>query len=493
MATFSIVSQPQDLTTAYNEVYFTLISDLRTKDNFLYNVNVNANGELASKLNIVTNPNGYGEFDIQRILKQFIDSNFQPNALIPFRSRESLVKYDLDFSVKFRDTFRFEDNFVSPGNQLAFWGMTESYFKPGDDIYVSQDVGYVHIDYEGHSVVTEAGWSASGVWGSDGYYVMTSTSFQGNAPANPGSIVLDNAELFNIENVGSVDDKFVFNGRIDWDSFIDTDFTDYIMGTSSGKFMSNVPNGYNLNDGDRMFLLAYSDNDSDMRYLNIETDNGRFVMTNPYYKASTEDKDKLISFPVGPHCLNNGVWSVLSGSLPILDDSIKEYSVYLSSTLGGGDSNRSSEIKTFSYNQSNCSLYETVQIIFLDKLGSYIPFDFTLRNTENVNITRKEYTKNYGGYSPTKSGYHYNTHDRGNKQLGNVYDTTYKLRSDYINQDTYDFLAEMIYSPDVYMLKDGKMYGVILTTNSYEMKKRIDGLLRIDIDVKMAHKNYTQD
>lgn len=491
MAIFTIVSQPQSFSPVYNEMYYTLDSDLKVMKEFLIEASVYVKGEKAAMLRVPINPSGYGEFDIQRVVKQFTDSTFNPNIIVPTNVPSTIATYSVEYKLKFKKEWEFNDNF-SLTTKVAFWGTDNPYLNIGDEIYIVQDPGSDYNEYNGIATVTEVGYEASGVWGSSGYYVRTNKNFIGSTPLNPGKLSISNFGSNTVIPTYTSNVNTGFYGRIDFENYIGMDFNDYKCSVASkGDLMTTVPNGYNVNTGDKMFINAYTEVTNQLKYMYIETNNGVFRIQNSNNNAGSDISHRMVQFPCGPHQIDTISSTVVSGTKPILRPSTATYSIY----TADGSGVRTSEIKTFKYNQVNCNSYSVYQLIFLDKLGSFIPFDFTLKDTRNINITRKEFTQNLGGYVSSKGGYHYNTYDRGSKQLGNVWETSYKLRSDYMDDSTYTYLQELLYSNEVYMLSpdDGKIYSVIVSTGTYKLDRRSDGLLRFDIDINTSFKNYTQD
>lgn len=491
MSEFNIVYKPNLLSPSYNEMYIVLDSDLKTKDNFRFISKVNVNGQLLDSIVTPVNPNGLGELDIQRVTKQFIKEDFNPTRLEPTNIPNSFATYSIDFELKFFDEWRFQDNFIWQGDAAFFHETDEPFFEIGDYVYITQDNGYAHVEYNGVTRVTDVGYTASGVFGTSGYYVGTSLAWEGSSPINAGTMSLNNNELSTITATSSIGTQYAFNGRFDWDVYMDVNSNEYISSTSSvGKFMTDLPDNYNIEEGSHMFINVFATQSEPLKYLYIESSNGVFRIENNNSNANN-DSNKLIQLPLGEESINNATYSVISGSLPVLDNTTATFSFWMEDD----SSNKSTEVKTLKYNQNNCTSYDTYELIFMDKLGSYIPFNFTLRDTRVLNVDKKKYTKNYGGYDSNLGRYNYNSFDRGDKGLGSTHNKTYTLRSDYIDEETSNFLEEIIYSNDVYIRlpENDKIIPVIVDTNTYNLERRKNGLIRFDINVKPSFKNYTQD
>lgn len=205
--------------------------------------------------------------------------------------------------------------------------------------------------------------------------------------------------------------------------------------------------------------------------------------------SSGGDDFRLIG--VGPYQLINGTSSItnFTGTFPIIDSSTNEYSFYLRDTAD----NQDYEMKTVKLNRK-CTRYEKVQLIFLDKLGSFVPFNFNLVSKHNKSIERSEYQQHYGEYAPASSDWSYNTWDRGRKSLDTRVNNSYRVNSDWVNQETSNYLMELFESPEVYWVDEDGLYQAInITTTSVERKKVINDLIiNYSLDFVLANRDHQQ-
>jgi hypothetical protein len=194
---------------------------------------------------------------------------------------------------------------------------------------------------------------------------------------------------------------------------------------------------------------------------------------------------------VGPYELLTYTSSISAGtySFPILDSNTATYSIWTVNSSGVRDlEEQVFTIKDF------CSRYEKIQLIFMDKLGSFIPYTFNKVNRENRNISRTNYQQRYGSYAPASQNWGYNTWDRGKKSLDTVVTETYTVNSDWVNQSTSDFLMELFESPQVYWIgEDGLTQAINITSNSTERKQTInDQIINYTLTFELSNKNMSQ-
>jgi hypothetical protein len=122
---------------------------------------------------------------------------------------------------------------------------------------------------------------------------------------------------------------------------------------------------------------------------------------------------------------------------------------------------------------------------------------FRLVNKESRNVESKQYEGNKWRYNSSavamRSYDDYNRINPGATKYVVEHSTSYKLRSNYLNVTDYNWLAELIQSPEVYFEQGGYYYPVVTMTSNWEEKKRIaDKMFNLELDVQIANKKYSQ-
>jgi hypothetical protein len=503
----TIQKQPQRLQTTYNPLIIVATSSAQALDGFLMVGDVYVNGTYVSRMKVAENPDGYCLFDIHKHVENRISYDFNPNQFGWAPATYSQATYSVLLGEEWRPTWGFVDNFFLAGGVLGFIGAANDdptpEFQVGNQILVEQTTPFTFSQYNGATTITSI-IATSSVPGYPGnrWIIATSKTFAGTTPPNGGTISLFGFQTYIATNVASVgntssaaNQKWAFNGVNNFLDDINWNYLKYTAGTYSGglvgEFLTNAPDGYKLGTQSRMWLHAYQDNNSDIKDLLIETNTGTFSIANGFLTASNANFQSLLQVGCGPYQLltNTASISVVSGSFPVIDSSTKE--ITLSCRNGAGL--RTIKPKTFKI-ADFCSRYAKVQMVFMDKLGSMVPFTFNYASRENKNITRSNYQQHYGEYAPSTQNWTYNTWDRGKKSLDTQITEVWTITSDWVDQSTSDFLMTLMESPEVYWIKeDGTTIAVSLTIQGTERKQTInDMIINYTITFEVSNKNMAQ-
>ena len=131
----------------------------------------------------------------------------------------------------------------------------------------------------------------------------------------------------------------------------------------------------------------------------------------------------------------------------------------------------------------------------MNSLGMFDTAKFGLASRLTLNVDRKEFEKrdfSFGSNSVT----YYNTNNKynaGKVNYLNQRDYIWKLTMDAPTDAEYQWLEELIYSPQIYMEIDGYYYPVTIALNNFEISKYVNNRLRVlELEVKMNTKRYSQ-
>jgi hypothetical protein len=485
----SIVKQPQDLMPAYNQMIIAVTGSNQTSPNYQFVADLFIAGTQASRIKVPVNPEGYGIFDIHRHIENAVSFDFNPNWNYMNIATNSFTTYSISFSEEFYFEWEFFDNEFTPGNALGFRGPTggpEPLFNVGDNIWVNQEAPFTYSQYQGEAEITDIQFiTASNYW-----LIITDKEFLGSTPPNGGTISLANYQLTTVPATASITNKFAWNGVFGFLDFIDYDENNYIPNPSTpSQWLTNVPDEYEVTLDSRMWLLSYKNATNQQKDLMIQSNNGLFRFTSPF--STGLDNERVISNAIGPWNLINATASlqVVSGAFPVISNSTATYSVWLRNQILQQDT----ETKVFKISR-RCSRYEKIQLNFMDKGGSFIPFTFDLVNKHTKNITRTEYQQIYGRYAPAAQAWEYNTWDRGKRNLDTIVIDRFTINSNWLNQSTSDFLMTLFESPEVYWIKeDGTTVAINLTISDVERKQTInDQLVNYTATFELSNKDNKQ-
>jgi hypothetical protein len=140
-------------------------------------------------------------------------------------------------------------------------------------------------------------------------------------------------------------------------------------------------------------------------------------------------------------------------------------------------------------------MYTNYYVHFLNKLGAYDSFLFNKVSKKTFEIEKKSYQQlayrvNGSGVVSIAQG---NSLYRQKTEFAGKYRERLKLNSDFVSDQDYAFLSELVLSNDVYLEDGGKFYPVSITGTNYEFKEHIvDGLINVMVEVEFGGTYKTQ-
>lgn len=482
--------QPVDLVPVYNPVVIVATSSLQTKLNYQLVSNIYCRGSLVTKMKTPVNPEGFLVVDLHKHIENRISFDFNPGLTGFNIATQSFATYSVTFADEFRENWTFTDNSFSPIGATGYVGFVgasggpKPNFNVGEDIFITQDIPYTNPSYNGvHKILSIT--QSAGIW-----KIITDATFKLSTPAEGGFITYPNFQLTTISSTYSIGKKGAFNGVLSFLDFREWDYEDW-TGCCDAKFLTNVPSTgtYELDRTALMFLNVYQGASNSVGRLRVRTNLGTFSISNPHTNISTNDQRRLLQVNASPFQFYDSGW---------IDNSTDLMELWWENT-----SNVKQSI-TYKFKiVDSCSRYEKIQLVFMDKMGSFIPFNFNLVSRQNKSINKTDYQQFYGRYAPASQNWTYNTWDRGRKSLDTVVTDIWTLNSDWVNQDTSNYLMELFESPEVYLVtinpeteELGRTYGVEainVTVQNIEKKQIInDQIINYVLTFEKSNKNSSQ-
>lgn len=144
----------------------------------------------------------------------------------------------------------------------------------------------------------------------------------------------------------------------------------------------------------------------------------------------------------------------------------------------------------------NCNpKYQSYNLHFLNYLGVYDTAKFDLASRLTMEVSRKGFEKRDYSFGSNSVGYY----DANKKYVSssinylNQKDHSYKLTMDAPTDAEYEWLDELIGSPQIYMEIEGYYYPVSLKGNNYEYSKYVNNRLRVfEVDFELNQTRYSQ-
>jgi hypothetical protein len=286
---------------------------------------------------------------------------------------------------------------------------------------------------------------------------------------------------------------YAFAGSLPEFDFIDYVDNNYILDSSGSLFMTNIPRALtHINRNQSMFLGGYQNTDNDIdRFVVITYDSAgtlidEYQVTNQYDTPASDEDDRFLKFICGFNLNDIPQAQLITGTQPILTDSVYSYDVY----TVDGSSNKTSETITFTI-LDECTPYESFELHFQNVFGFFDSFVFTSKSNTNVSINRKEYKKQTGTIAATS--FVTTKADRGYQNYFTSSNKKMTLRSRWITETEYAWLTELIESPQVFWNYNGELIAINITNSEYELKKVAnENLIQVELQIKLSTNNYRQ-
>lgn len=428
---------------------------------------------------------GSGLFTPHRILLSqlgyTLDPTYVGSSSFCFATESNILeRYSINYGFEYNPGITFSDTIIS-GTSVGFTFSTLHPFIVDDVININKDNKNINAYYDGQARVIGYG-----------SYSITIDKAIGVT----GSI--ETGLINSLQRVHSqTDDFYVYNGTRQYND-IGYDFTsDYVVGGATGgyKFLTNITTEKLIRESqyETAQFLCYGTYSSQPNFgYTVKTfgSANNQIGTYSFTYSYSNPSDAIISYilPTGTKNLNG---------LGVSFSSVDRYEIHLRS-----GSSYLTQSKAILYRKidSRCSNYSTVRIAYMNSFGAFDYMNFTLDKKETLSINRSEYKK----ILP----YNYSIGDRGQTVLSQKVDHFYQLTSDWMTETDYNYLAELIYSPEVYIIDEdgsgissvasyqnvaGNKYPVIIMDSNFEYKTYIrNGLLNLVMSVKTGFEINTQ-
>lgn len=202
--------------------------------------------------------------------------------------------------------------------------------------------------------------------------------------------------------------------------------------------------------------------------------------------------------------------TLTGGSVSVADYAMLDVSpASINAYLGTNFINSNTEYYTILFYESGTDMYSirvniiceprytTIPIHFLNSVGGYDTMNFSLVNKESRSFERKSFEQmdwQLSGSTMSRVD-NFGRFNGGSVQFATAQTITYKLTSDWLNLTEYNWIKELIGSPEVYMedTTNGYYIPVKISTSSWTEKKRYaDKVYNLELDIELGSKAYSQ-
>lgn len=225
------------------------------------------------------------------------------------------------------------------------------------------------------------------------------------------------------------------------------------------------------------------------KWTGINPATGLLIRVKPNNKVSSSGNiytgitSSLFQLDIGPNTLN----TYLVGAGNPIDSSVSYYDVDIFSLSASAFG------QTFRVYLDCQPKYTPINLYFINQWGMFDTACFNLASklsmtTERKSFTKKEYTFNTSAVSYFDSK---NVYNESKVNYGSKTDYKYMLTMDYPTDEEYEWLSELIVSPQVYAEIDGDYYPVTIADTNYEFSKYVNNQLKqLEITIELNQTRF---
>jgi hypothetical protein len=226
------------------------------------------------------------------------------------------------------------------------------------------------------------------------------------------------------------------------------------------------------------YAHAYDNNNNNAFWMYVENSEGEVFRK----IISTGGTSLVRGFSYGPG--NIGTLIPVTGVLPLIKPATKWYKFW---TANGADVRTSKE---YTINVDRRCLIEPIQILFMDRKGSWSTFMFDLRQKRRLTTEKKSYRKEFGRIQ-TGSPTNWATFDKTDQGLINYTSRgqlKYELNTNWLDDSENMYFEQLLTSPYTYVnFGDGAWKACIVEDGQFETElQRNRRLIRRTISITPA-------
>ena len=500
-----INKQPSsDFNPVYNDIVYQVESSNKNNLGFRYIAQIKdlSDNLLFEKTVIPELGTGVGNIHLDRELSDFVDFYFSPSIVNAVGSANPThINYKVEFGEEYFENWEWEDfffvpnTFVStldynPDNLINATSLvvkkttgSEPPFAIGDKIFVTLNSGTQdRPQIQGVQEVLFVDEQTNG--GIQYYRVILNLGWVGSGTSTGGSArYADNRKSRFLAENTELDNETAFNGVVGFAraGFNVWDSQEYRLANPFSKALTQLYDGYKVRENRPLYINFRQTLSSIGEFR--EPDKIRFYNDSGeiYEFTIPVSGVRIRTINVGTSRTDFG--TLMSGSGALIKPTTKEYSFEFLGEAGNIASKR-----YYITIDKSCPVSELVEIQYMDKLGSVLPWYFTLMNVETHSIKRSSYTKLNGTFAAEKWE---NRITRGGNEIYNSeFETEFILRTDFLNDRDAKYFHNVVESPVTFFYQEEGDQNVRCTieTNSVEVKKeKWFELKRYEIRVKLSN------
>jgi len=479
---------PQVIVPAYNPVKYIYSSSNVNLQGFKFIYDIYQSGTLnkiAEYRVLPTYATGFGEIDLSKLLQAKVSYDLNLNNTSVYNATNSHYKYDVRIGEEYLTTtsytFALTQYLIAPYVGRVQINVANT-FLVGDQINIVQTgAGVTNPNLEGLFTVLVA---------NPAYIVVNSLWSQIVNANKDGDITYADGRKTVNRNLAQQLNKYVFNGAINWAEWPSYNYQDFMLNGIFDRFLTNYPAG-NKN----MYATLSQDMWVNCIANGSPTAPDTMVFANDggnIFEKNVTAADHVSGVSVGPN--NFGVLTLIFGSGNLIEPTTEYYDFHYE---------RNGVMSSARYRVTLDRRIRTTEysILFLDRMGSWNSFAFSLNSYEKGNVTREQFNQDVPGFINGSNEWDYALTERG---MTNTYvstDTTIDLATNFMTMDMANYFTELISSPFTYVKQSSyandcdvpeseEYISCNIMTSDYQVyNQRNKNLIKQNVTIKLANNN----
>jgi hypothetical protein len=256
------------------------------------------------------------------------------------------------------------------------------------------------------------------------------------------------------------------------------------IGQKLNKFLTNRPKTLKAKLTDAVLIPFFYDTNANFIFQFKKYNFSNALIDTKDTSANTFT-NKYNQFDIGVNAINRRILSDYSISNWI-DSNVKYYTVEVIISDAG--------LTDFLTINIDCNpLYTPINLYFINAFGMFDTARFDLASRLTMDVERKTFQQRDYTFNNTTVDYYnsQNVYNESKINYGSKTNHSYKLTMNYPSDAEYQWLAELIVSPQIYAEIDGNYYPVSIKANNYEYSTYTNNRLKaLEIDIELNQTRY---
>lgn len=253
------------------------------------------------------------------------------------------------------------------------------------------------------------------------------------------------------------------------------------IGQKLNNWLSNRPLFIKAKTTDKILIPYYG---SALTSVDIQTYRSNNEVINSVLLGIFTTK-KYNQMDIGAQAINRMNNSVYSFNL--INSDVAYYDIQINNS---GNNPRTSIIRV----DIDCNPnYTPINLYFINAFGMFDTARFNLASTLTMEVERKTFEQRNYTFGNTSVDYYntQNVYKESKINYGSKSNFAYKLTMDFPTDAEYQWLAELIVSPQIYAEIDGNYYPVTIKDTNYEFSKYLNNKLKVlEVNIELNQTRY---